>query len=83
MAPLLAMSSKQTFRATLGDMTSVAPQRRANSFIQNALKLSETPVPLRLSDIILPSRWNNFCFVSPFNIIDLPVRGNYSDSFSI
>ena len=56
---------------------------RANSFIQHALKLSETPFPLRLLDMILPSRWSNFCAANPFNIISLLVRGNYSASFSM
>ena len=64
-------------------MTSVAPQRCAKSFIQNALKLSETPVPLRLLDIIPPSRWSNVCAVNPFNVISLLVRGNYSAGFSM
>ena len=64
-------------------MTSVAPQRCATSFIQNDLKLSETPVPLRLLDIIPPSRWSNVCAVNPFNVISLLVRGNYSASFSM
>ena len=41
-------------------------QRRAKSFIQNALKLSSTPFPLILVDIVLPSRWSNFCAVNPF-----------------
>ena len=58
-------------------------QRCAKSFIQNALKLSETPVPLRLLDIIPPSRWSNVCAVNPFNVISLLVRGNYSAGFSM
>ena len=66
-----------------GDMTSVAPQRRAKCFIQNAFELCGTPFPLRLLDIIVPSGWSNIGAVNPFNIINLLARGNYSASFSM
>ena len=63
--------------------TYVYIQRRAKSFTQNALKLSETSVPLRLLDIIHPSRWSNVCAVKPFNVISLLARRNYSAGFSM
>ena len=66
-----------------GDMTSVAPQRRAKCFIKNAFQLCGTPFPLRLLDIIRPSGWSNIGAVNPFNIISLLAAGNYSTSFSM
>jgi hypothetical protein len=80
--------SATVYRATrglafVGGMTSVAPQRRAKCFIQNAVELCGTPFPLRLLDIIVPSGWSNIGAVNPFNIISLVARGNYSASFSM
>ena len=65
-------------------MTSVAPQRRAKCFIQNAFKLCGTPFPPpRLLDVIVPSGWSNIGAVNPFNIISLLAGRNYSASFSM
>ena len=58
-------------------------QWRAKSFIQNAGKLSWTPFPRRVLDIIFPSRWSNIGAVKPFNIISLLVPEITPPSFSM
>ena len=38
-------------------------------FLTHVVKLSWTRFPLKLLDIIIPSRWSNFGAVNPFNIM--------------